>query len=204
MFAREINALDDYRGIDIVEPSSEARSAWNTRLKRMIDDVYPAIEQHTRVKRQKMEEAVNASRKILEEIEPGTEVLAKDVTRTSKWDPHYEGPFTVIRRNKGGAYLLQDADGEKLERKFPVEQLKVLQRTDNMSKEPVYKIKRLTDHRDNSGKTEYLVEWDVPGLLPTWEPEGNILNPASIKKYWKDRGLVTERGSQLVGGDVVP
>jgi hypothetical protein len=44
----------------------------------------------------------------LANFEVGELVMAKDVTRESKWEAPYVGPFRVIRCNKGGAYILED------------------------------------------------------------------------------------------------
>ena len=51
-----------------------------------------------------------------------------DKTRESKWDPVYEGPFVVVRKNRGGAYVLRDRLGETLKRTVPADQLKLIKR----------------------------------------------------------------------------
>lgn len=38
---------------------------------------------------------------------PEVFVMMIDATRKSKWDPAYEGPFTVVRRNKGERTFLR-------------------------------------------------------------------------------------------------
>lgn len=37
--------------------------------------------------------------------------MAVEVPKKSKWDPHYEDPFTVVRRDRGGSYILRDELG---------------------------------------------------------------------------------------------
>ena len=46
-----------------------------------------------------------------DKLAPGTVVMVLNETRTSKTEPRYEGPFLILTRNKGGAYLLQGKDG---------------------------------------------------------------------------------------------
>jgi hypothetical protein len=41
---------------------------------------------------------------------PGTLVMVRDDLRTTKMEPQYAGPFKVLRRNRGGAYVLQGPD----------------------------------------------------------------------------------------------
>ena len=83
--------------------------------------IFPAIHDF----RLKRTAALDASVKIVPELAPGTIVFALDHTRTSKWNPIFEGPFKVVR-NEGGAYVLQDQTGELLEKKYNIEMLKVL------------------------------------------------------------------------------
>ena len=40
--------------------------------------------------------------------------MAFDQTCTSKWDPIYEGPFTIQRLTDGGSYVLNDATGDEI------------------------------------------------------------------------------------------
>ncbi len=58
---------------------------------------------------------------------PGAIVMMLDVTRESKWKPKYEGTFVVVRKNRGGAYVLRDHLGEILKRAVPPDQLKTRQ-----------------------------------------------------------------------------
>ncbi|RKP15905.1 hypothetical protein ROZALSC1DRAFT_25903 [Rozella allomycis CSF55] len=37
--------------------------------------------------------------------------MIKDDLSSSKSDPYYTGPFNIVRRNKGGAYILLGPDG---------------------------------------------------------------------------------------------
>ena len=65
-------------------------------------------------------------RKQKESVLPGQEVWIKDVTRGSKWDAVYEGPYTVLCQHKGGTYSLLDTMGEILPRRVPISQMKTV------------------------------------------------------------------------------
>ena len=106
-----------------------------------------------------------------EPLATGTQVMAVDSTKESKWDPVYEGPFTVVQQHAGGSYSLQDATGEVLP-------------SDNNSEH--FTVKKITNHRLKHGKYEYLVRWK--GWKPEddfWVKEKDFDDTAIIKKYWK-------------------
>lgn len=122
-----------------------------------------------------------------EKFLPGTSVMMLDATRSSKWDPVYEGPFSIIRKNKGGAYILKDRLGETLKRAVPPDQLKLIFRnvSDTVIEETSYKIDKITDHRmTKKRKFEYYVTWKDKSIAAGWEPVENFDDVACIKHYW--------------------
>ena len=58
-------------------------------------------------------------------------MLKDDTSRQKKSDPPYEGPFIVIRRNNGGAYILKGKDGSEYQR--VANQMKFINKTDNVN-----------------------------------------------------------------------
>ena len=50
--------------------------------------------------------------------------LRLTITPLSKLAPRYLGPYKVVRKTKGGSYVLSDATGNLLKRNFPPDQLK--------------------------------------------------------------------------------
>jgi len=64
-------------------------------------------------------------RKQMEPLLPGDVVWIVDINCSSKWEPVYEGPFTILRQHKGGTYSLMDTMGELLPRKVPISQIKL-------------------------------------------------------------------------------
>jgi hypothetical protein len=117
-------------------------------------------------------------------IPPGTEVLLKNEYKTSKLDPLFIGPLTVVPCTRGGSYTLHGLGGSILPRDIPPSKLKVLQDlsipTDNQ-----FEIDAIINHRNQSQGLEFLICWK--GYNPshdTWEPIANISDITAIQKYW--------------------
>ena len=87
---------------------------WIEEWNRINNVVYPAIVERVMADQAKRSDQFNQSHKIVPELEKGQLVMIKDVVRTSKWQNYYDGPYEVIRRNRGGAYLLMDGRGQQL------------------------------------------------------------------------------------------
>ena len=117
----------------------------------------------------------------------GAQVMMRDARRESKWDPVYEGVFTVVRRNRGGAYVLKDKLGEIIKRTVPADHLKLIKRRGDEVRidNPSYEIERVTKHRYKGSRSEYFVIWKDKNLRPGWEPVENIDDINIIKQYWK-------------------
>lgn len=56
----------------------------------------------------------------------GAIVYAIDKLRCSKLDPKYEGPFTIVRRTRGGSYIVNDNTGTQMSRCSAPQQLKLV------------------------------------------------------------------------------
>ncbi len=188
MFGRGLNNFEKYGRTK--KASQESLILWKARQKEVVDVVYPAISDRTKVQKEKMECAFARSHRIIPDdaFPPGALVMMWDQTRESKWDPAYEGPFIVVRKNRGGAYVLRDKLGEILKRTVPADQLKLVQRENGgAAVEPKsYAIKQITKHRAMPNrKFEYFVVWKDDGIEPGWEPAENFDDIDVIRKYWK-------------------
>ena len=64
-------------------------------------------------------------RKQAESLLPGDIVWIVDVTRKIKWEPVYEGPYSILHQHKSGTYSLLDVMGEILPRRVPISQIKI-------------------------------------------------------------------------------
>jgi hypothetical protein len=111
-------------------------------------------------------------------------VMAKDVTRTSKWHSFYEGPSEIDRLNKGGAYILKDAAYSLLPFRFPPCHLKLVSKLESLM-EKSYLIKRRTRRLVTNWKYDYYVQFDIPDTTPVWIAAEMFDSPIRIEKYWK-------------------
>ena len=193
-FARRFNGFhnftDDQGGLLSHKELTE-------RLEYMSTVVFPAIDAKARSTQKKMIERFNKT--ILNnEFPDGAKVMAVDPIQGDKLTPRYEGPFTVVRRNTGGAYELKDGTGELLGRNYAPSQLKLV--LDDLDDIDVYEVESLMDHRNSSvGEgVEYFVKWKgFPPEANTWEPERNFIERKCINEYWKERNSIeAEQPSQ--------
>lgn len=181
MFGRRLNQFMKY---------GNALIQWRTRQAILNDEIYPGISSKVGKQKKKMAEKWTQTRKIVSDDHfiSGATVMMLDSTRKSTWNPIFEGPFTIIRKNKGGAYILREKVDEVLTRYIPPDQLKLVMRSgDKTVIEPTsYKIDKITKHRTTrQGKFEYWVTWKDKSIGPGWEPVENFDDVNCIKKYWK-------------------
>ena len=124
MFNQPFNGLGDFRKVktidDLDKMVMQNKDAWKIFKEAVIPGLKARVAQVKREQREKMD-----MRKRVEPIQSGEQVWIQDVTRGGKWEPVYEGPYTVLRQNKGGTYSLLDAAGELLPRRVPVAQIRV-------------------------------------------------------------------------------
>lgn len=92
---------------DLQKHSENSLVLWKKRQEKLTEEVYPAVNERVASLKKKMVEAFCQKKNIASEEKflPGIPVMMYDATRKSKWDPVYEGPFSIVRRNKGGAYV---------------------------------------------------------------------------------------------------
>jgi hypothetical protein len=190
MFGRKHNSFSDHSHAELDKMTHEDLDA---RVRVLTQLVYPAM---------KATKAINtaakglptgqqdASEERVDTFPPGTYVMAKDELRTAKAQPRYLGPFLVIRRNRGGAYILKDAAGNALKR--APEALK--QVTINREFGDSANVEKIMDHRGHRHEREYLVKWQ--GLDPShnsWVKVKDFDDQAGIQNYWKKQNCTNPR-----------
>ena len=194
MYARRHNAFENYskvQGLGTKENEGDTQDQVEShvleRLKTMTEIVFPELRQAREEGREAKQQAYAKQKKVLEEPFPdGCFVMVIDETRSTKLDPIYEGPYTVMRRNKGGAYWLMDLDKKLLPRAFASHQMKMIAPSavkdidgehEYAIDEPVYAVEAIIDRRTSptSGRAEYLVKWKDYGIEEnSWEPSTNF------------------------------
>jgi len=186
MFNRANNGLENFRDVEINPniPVLQVLQKSNTIHK---DVIIPAISLRSRRVTKVRRNRLDRDHKIIEELKPGTIVYAIDKTKVSKWDPNYEGPFSVVRRNKGGSYILKDKTGDELKRRFTVDMLKLAKETTKGGKEDKhYDVERILSDKMIDGAVHYLVKWKgYNNKSNTWQTVRDFDDLNTVKKYWK-------------------
>lgn len=162
---------------------------WKNSQKMVSEIIYPTVKKRVLNVKEKDARDFARSKRIIgtDAFPPGAKVMMYDSTKTSKWDARYEGPFTVVRKNRGGAYVLRDELG-RLKRAVPADQLKLVWRYQGEPavEENVHEVKKVTDHRsEKNGKLSCFVVWKDPSIKPGWEPVENFNDVDIIRSYWK-------------------
>ncbi|SAM00562.1 hypothetical protein, partial, partial [Absidia glauca] len=104
MFARKINNFKNYKNIEAKKTSSGSHpNIMEDRIRDMTSIVLPAIIQRTKDVRGASQKKFDATHKIVD-YPIGTLVSLLKPTRTNQMEAKYNGPFTIVKRNKGGAY----------------------------------------------------------------------------------------------------
>ena len=153
MFNRTLNEFKDYTKDKNVRQISveEMQEA----IKKMKEIVLPAINERTN--------SVNESRKkkfdkekTITEFTKGDQVMVRVRNKQGKLDAECEGPYTIVRKNKGGAYTLKDLQGELEARDHVPSELKlVLPRKDVNAEDKNFTVDRIVAHKKepNNGYT---------------------------------------------------
>lgn len=190
MFGRSVNDFEKYGRTRTQARSEMSMELWKTRQQRLSEVIYPAVNEHVLTKKSKMQSDFIRTKNIISEdkFPCGAQVMMVDKTRESKWDPVYEGPFTVVRMNRGNAYILRDALGE-LKRTVPADQLKLVSREGSeavVEDAETHEVKAIKDHRaEKNGKSSYFVEWKNKNVKPSWVRVEDFDDIQVIRKYWK-------------------
>ena len=113
----------------------------------------------------------------------GAMVMAKDDLRSTKSDPFYEGPFSIVRRQRGGNYLLRASDGAEYIR--PPSSLKLVSQ-DVILPDEHYEVESILDHKKVDGDIHYLVSWKKYVCSHnSWVHHKDFSSPKLISDYWK-------------------
>ncbi len=82
--------------------------------KTMEEVVWPGSMDATKAEKKRQEKTLNQQKRT-PTFQEGDKVVAIDALRSSKWDPVYEGPYSIAKVHEGGSYTLIDELGEQLE-----------------------------------------------------------------------------------------
>ena len=204
MYARRVNLPDDYKNKEKYPLAEDLMTVkeLEERIKHMENIVFPAIIERTRKINEEYSKRYN-DKNVLVDIPVGAHVMVRLRNRASKLAPLYEGPYTVVRKNKGGSYELKDEQNELLHRNYTPSELKIVNIDESNIEDEYYEVEDIRDHRGSTGNREYLVKWAGYGeRANTWQKASDFTDPNIIQKYWDKqdafRRLEHERAEMLI------
>lgn len=194
MFARKLN---DFKVFDAPVKAETSPEATEERIDFIQKIVYPSISSIQAGVARKRNRVWNRRHRLVEFL-PGSCVMARNPTPTTKFDVRYLGPFRVVRKTKGGSYVLAIADGQILPRNFAPSSLKLARMAFPVTSFLVHKI---VDFKLENGTALYKVRWfGFNENDDTWEPESSFEDPEVPRRFFSD----FESSSILAGSDVIP
>jgi len=115
-----------------------------------------------------------------------------------KLSSRYAGPYTVVRRNQSGLYVLLSASGVQLSRAVRRDRIKVQRTSSVVDDTSVFRVETILTHRLGASGTEFLVKWvGYPVSDNSWEPEGSFVDLSAIEAYWTALGQPTPAPGML-------
>lgn len=198
MFARKLNNFTDYRNEDNITPME--RKDLLKRIDDMTNVVFPAMKERIDMVTKGQKGKFDKQHKLVD-FPPNSHVMKRVLQKKGKLHPEYEGPFTVVRRTKGGSYVLKDEQNQLLPIDIPPSQLKLISHDAIAPVDEVYEVEAIVAHKkQNDGSYLYRVRWK--GYSPeedTWEPYHHFTHHDIISSYWERLGLPNPTSTQSKG-----
>jgi hypothetical protein len=192
MFGRTLNDMRDYT-VDGENPTRISLDEWKEHQEKIVSIIYPAISSKIKSGKDQLMKSLNKTRRQLlpSSFPPGATVMIVDPERQNKFEPKYIGPYTIVRRSRGGAYVLKDSTGDLLDRKVPADRMKLISRSQRKLdiERPAYEVERIISHRGTPDNYEYFVHWlNYSDAERSWVAAEDFLDDNIIKEYWKKVG----------------
>ena len=119
--------------------------------------VFPAVSTRTKEYASMVCDEFMKRHKIIKEDFPhGSMVMKQVIPRANKATPAWEGPYIVVRRNRGGSYLLRDGTGDLLSGTTPIFQLRLISYENKISPY-TFEAENIVSHRGPTSDREYLI-----------------------------------------------
>jgi transposase InsO family protein len=183
LFARAHNPL---RGEPAAQPGrSLGQADLAQRLRLMHDVVFPAMAERSRIAAERVYDAFARKNKIIADDFPqGSLVMRQNKLRSAKVDPAWEGPYMVVRRSRGGAYVLRDTTRDELSQRVPASQLKLISYEGNLSPDS-FEVEKIVDHSGTADDRKYLVRWkNFSPQHDSWVDARDVLTLGCVTEYW--------------------
>jgi hypothetical protein len=192
MFARDAHDLAGLKPQTDEDKQEADIDTWKSFQQKVIDVIYPSVHKRILFGKEKMLDQIDARQHIImpsKAFPIGSEVMRLDTNRRDKREPHYVGPFVIIRKDENGNCILQDqSDDSVIDRAVPPDQLKLRSPpSTGRAEEQLYSVERILKHRGAFPDVEYLVKWkNYDEGEATWEPPSNFMDTNCVRKYWND------------------
>ena len=199
MFARKMNEPHGFRSDKDKLKQVEGKPPMSheelmKRIDYMTDIVFPAIVDKTKAQVELEQAKFNDSHKLVD-YAPGSHVMVRIPTKNGQLAPVYEGPYTVVRKNAGNAYILRDETGVLMPRHYTSTELKLISKEevveldDEGNEVKSYEIEAVINHRGPANKREYLVRWKhYSSDWDEWLTVDKFNDPNTLRTYWKNLG----------------
>ncbi|EIE83945.1 hypothetical protein RO3G_08655 [Rhizopus delemar RA 99-880] len=199
MFARKMNEPYGFRSDkdklkEVKDKPPMSHEELMKRIDYMTDIVFPAIVNKTKAQIELEQAKFNDSHRLVD-YAPGSHVMVRIPNKSGQLAPAYEGPYTVVRKNKGNAYILRDETGVLMPRAYTSVELKLISNEevielDDEGNEIInFEIEAVINHRGPPKNREYLVRWkNYSSEWDEWLSADKFNDPNTLRNYWKNLG----------------
>jgi len=203
MFARKINGFKDYTEDHQLTPASEKELV--DRITMMEDTVFPAIKERIMAVIKAQQNKFD-KKHIQVDFPAVSQVMPKINEQVGKLDPIYEGPYTIVRKNQGGAYILKDEKNDVLTREYAPSQLKLISQDEVIPCDELFEVQAIIAHQEiTPGNYEYKVRWKgYDENHDTWEVADAFTQRRTIADYWKRIGEEPNKKQVMAPRNAIP
>ncbi|CEP07644.1 hypothetical protein [Parasitella parasitica] len=103
--------------------------------------------------------------------------------------PSCMGPYTIVRKTKGGYYVLSDETGLLMDRDYTPSELKAISQDNILNEDDgnhIYEIEGILDHRGTGSNIEYKIRWKgYSQEEDSWLRPEMITHEHTIQQYWR-------------------
>ena len=191
VFGREPNHFQDWT---LENPKNEVNELIQRTLqiKKLFEETLPSAKENLKKAKQRQLTVQNNRNNVeTERLEIGQTIFIKNEGLISKLTSRYVGPYTIDGHASGGNYYLKNALGERLDKSYPRNKLKVtksLQEEDETNEEIDY----VFDSKIENDKQFFHVKWKNSDDT-NWVPLDAFNNLECVNAYQKKKAFESEK-----------